>query len=135
PLVQLHGTFAICKFPADAALPMWSVDNSLFSVTRTPDEVSVVCHQDLVPEDIRREGGWLCFRVCGTIDFALIGVLASLVSPLANVGVAVFVLSTFDTDYLLVKEQDADRVIDELIRCGHSISPTVERSCAEPLPE
>ena len=129
-LVRMTGTFAVCKLPPDAPLPDWAASGSLFSITRTTDELSVVCHQDAVPEGVRCERGWRCLRVAGTLDFSLVGVLASLVGPLAGAALSVFVLSTFDTDYLLVKEQVLGLAVEVLLRHGHSISPPATDPCA-----
>src|SRR5438045_1250270 len=97
-LVPMTGTFAVCKLPPEVPLPDWVVRGSFFSVTRTTDELSVVCDQDAVPDGVRCERGWRCLRVSGTLDFSVVGVLASLVGPLARAALSVFVLSTFDTD-------------------------------------
>src|SRR5262245_31526060 len=119
-LIVLPGAYAVCRLPADAAIPAWA-DGGLVSVTRTAEELSVVCHEEGVPEDVPCEGGWRCLRVAGTLSFALVGVLASLVGPLADAGVSVFCLSTFDTDYVLFREQDMARAKEALRAAGHSI--------------
>jgi hypothetical protein len=93
----------------------------LFSITRAADELSVVCPQNLVPDGVRCERGWRCLRVAGTLDFSMIGVVASLVAPLAKAGVSVFVVSTFDTDYLLMKECDLERASATLRATGHQV--------------
>ncbi len=92
-----------------------------FSITRTADELSIVCPQESVPEGVPCERGWSCLRVAGTIPFSVIGVLSSLTSPLANAGISVFAISTFDTDYLLIKVKDWARAVDVLRRQGHTI--------------
>jgi hypothetical protein len=123
-LVPLEVTFAVCRLAADAPLPAWAVGGSagpFVSITRTADELSIVCGQGAVPEGIRCERGWKCLRVAGTLDFTLAGVLASLIDPLAEVRVAVFVVATFDTDYLLVKEDRLDAAVEVLRREGHVV--------------
>jgi hypothetical protein len=122
-LVPLDDLFAVCRLAADTPLPAWIARSaSVFvSITRTSDELSIVCRQEVVPEDVRCERGWRCLRVAGTLDPALVGVLASLLAPLADAGIAVFVVSTFDTDYLLVKEERWDSTIAILRRAGHSV--------------
>jgi hypothetical protein len=121
-LAQVEGTFAVCRLDADAALPDWAMRGPFVSFTRTKDELSVVCSEEAVPEGIRCERGWRCLRVAGTLDFWLVGVLAVLLQPLAAAGVSVFVLSTFDTDYLLVKEGDFPRAAEVLRSAGHTVS-------------
>jgi hypothetical protein len=125
-LISLDGLFAVCRLAAEAPLPAWAAggpSGSLVSITRTADELSIVCRQELVPEGVRCERGWRVLRVAGTLDFNLVGVLAALLAPLAEAGVAVFVLSTFDTDYLLVKDDRLDAADDALRRAGHGVEP------------
>ena len=120
-LIVVDGTFAICKLEAAAPIPPWATADELFSITRTGDELTIVCRQDAVPEGILCERGWRCWRVAGTIPFSLVGVLASLTAPLAEAGISVFAISTFDTDYLLVKAEDLGRAVDILRRQSHTI--------------
>lgn len=120
-LTVVDGIFAVCKLGAGATIPAWATAGHFFSITRTADELSIVCHQDAMPEDIPGERGWRCLRVAGTTAFSVVGVLASLVAPLAEAGIAVFAISTFDTDYLLVKEKDLASAVDALRRRGHTI--------------
>src|SRR5690349_5105766 len=94
-LILLEETFAMCRLAADASLPSWASSGSFFSITRTPDELSIVCPQRAVPEGIRSERDWRCLRVSGVLDFSLVGVLASLTALLAAVGVSIFAVSTF----------------------------------------
>ncbi len=89
------------------------------SITRTADEVSIVCPLGRVPDDVRRESGWRCLKVEGPLDFALTGILASLAVPLAQAGISIFAISTYDTDYLLVK--DLDGAVATLTGEGHLI--------------
>jgi hypothetical protein len=120
-LVPLEGAYAICRLDGDAPLPGWVAGHPFVSISRTAEELSVVCRQEAVPEGIRCERGWRCLRVAGTLDFSLVGVLASMLGPLADAGVSVFVQSTFDTDYLLVKEQDLLQAVEALRRAGHIV--------------
>jgi hypothetical protein len=120
-LTVVDGTFAVCRLGADAPIPPWATGGSFFSITRTADELSAVCRQDAVPEGVVGERGWRCLRVAGTIPFSVVGVLASLVAPLAEAGISVFAVSTFDTDYLLVKEKDFGEALDALRRSGHAV--------------
>ena len=112
-LTLMPERFAVCRLEPDAPLPAWvfHAAASLWSVTRTPDELSVVCPEDDLPPSIERaETGWRAFRLEGPIPFEQVGVIAGLTAPLAAAGIPVFVLSTFDTDYLLVKEARVDAV-------------------------
>ncbi len=104
---------AVCRFPADSALPAWVLhaEAEFWSVTRTPHELSVVCAQDDLPPSVDEhvERGWRAFELVGPIPFSTTGVISGLTVPLAAAGIGVFVLSTYDTDYLLVKETNFAR--------------------------
>jgi len=105
---------AICRLPPASPIPAWIGDEEFVSVTRTPDELSIVCHEALVPGEVKAERNWRMLGVNGPLDFAMTGVLASLAGPLSDAGIAVFVISTYDTDYLLVKEDHFDRALEIL---------------------
>lgn len=121
-LFVLDGTFTICRLEGSAPIPPWAATGAFFSITRTADELSIVCGQDAVPEGVICERGWRCLRVAGAMPFSLVGVLASLTAPLADAGIGVFTISTFDSDYLLVKEDAFDKAVAALQRAGHSIT-------------
>lgn len=107
-----EGRFAVCRFAPDAPLPSWVFHDgaSMWCMMRTPDELSLVCPEDDLPPSVERvERGWRALQLEGPIPFEETGVLASLVGPLARAGVPVFALSTYDTDWLLVKELDLEK--------------------------
>lgn len=120
-LLGIGGRFAVCKLPPGSAVPAWATAGDVFSVTRTAEELSVVCRQEMVPAGTQAEVGWRCLRVAGTIPFTLIGVLASLTGPVADAGVGIFVISTFDTDYLFVKEAEFQAAVAALRGAGHFV--------------
>jgi hypothetical protein len=120
-LIVLPHNFAVCKLCPDAAIPPWATEGEVFSITRTADELSVVCSQDSVPDGIRYERDWRCLRVAGSMPFSIIGVVAGLTAALAEAGISVFVVSTFDTDYLLVKQKDLENALEVLRRRGCAI--------------
>ena len=93
----------------------------MFTVTRTPDELSIVCAASHLPAHASAERGWRCLRVAGTIDFAVTGVLASIAGPLANAAVSIFAISTYDTDYVLVREHALAAAIKALTAVGHDV--------------
>lgn len=119
-LVPVEGAFAIARLDPEAPLPGWVAGGSFVSITRTTDELSVVCREEAVPDGVRCERGWRCLRVAGTLDFSLVGVLSSLLGPLTEAGVSVFVVSSFDTDYILLKQAAFSRAVDVLRRAGHA---------------
>jgi len=120
-LTLLPDTYAICRLDGHAAIPSWASTGTFSSITRTSDELSIVCLQSLVPDGIRCERDWRCFKLAGPIPFSTVGVLASLVQPLAEAGIGVFAVSTFDTDYVLVKAVDLHRAIDAWRQSGHAV--------------
>jgi hypothetical protein len=121
-LVVLEDRLAVCRLDRGDGVPVWATGDGFFSITRTHDELSVVCREGLVPTGVRAEPGWRALRVAGAIEFSAVGVLAGLAAALAGAGVSVFALSTFDTDYLLVKRHDLGRAIGALVAVGHSVA-------------
>jgi hypothetical protein len=121
-LALLPGTFAVVRLAAGAAVPAWAWEGAVTSITRTPDELSIVCEADGVPGNVQAERGWRAMRVAGTIDFALTGILASVLSPLASAQVSIFAVSTFDTDYVLVREAALERALAALSGAGHRVA-------------
>ena len=121
-LSLLSDTFAICRLGPEADIPSWALAGDFFSVTRTKEELSLVCLQENVPEGTRCEKGFRCIKVEGPLDFSLTGILSSLTIPLAKAGISVVAISTFDTDYLLVKEEQVDGAVRKLSQAGHRLS-------------
>ncbi len=111
--------FAICRLEADARLPSWAEAGDFTSITRTVDELSIVCGSRDVPAGIRCEKGYRCIKVEGPLDFALTGILASLTTVLAQASISAFAVSTFDTDYILVKEDQMEKAVQALSKEGH----------------
>jgi hypothetical protein len=120
-LSLLPERLAICRLGPDGGGPDWADGSRFLSMTRTREELSLVCAEADVPEEVRSDGGWRCFKVAGPLDLALTGVLASLANPLAEAQINIFAISTFDTDYLLVKEKNLARSIAVLTRSGHQV--------------
>jgi hypothetical protein len=123
-LELLRDTLAICRLRADAPLPAWAMASKGFlTVSRTPTELSITALQSTVPRDVRCERDYRAMRVRGTLPPDLIGILASIADPLADAGVSIFAISTFDTDYVLVKTPDVSTASATLRRAGHQIIP------------
>jgi uncharacterized protein len=96
----------------------------LTSVTRTGNELSIVCPLESVPQDRKPETAWVCFALLGPFSFSEVGILDSFISPLAEHGIPIFALSTYDTDYVLVREPDANRAIEIVEKAGHQLVPS-----------
>jgi hypothetical protein len=118
-------TLAVVKLGPGSELPAWAESSSILSVTATATETSVVCAARSVPRKSVHQRPFTAFEVEGPLDFALTGVLAGLLTPLADAEISVFTLSTFDTDWILVPAGDADRAEEEWRRSGHEVSPAV----------
>ena len=115
------GNWAMVRLSPDAPLPDWALGaRSFVSITRTRDELSIVCEARMVPEGARHQAGWALLALRGPFAFSEVGVLASVVGPLAAAGVPVFALSTFDTDYLLAPTERRDDARAALVAAGHS---------------
>lgn len=112
---------AVCRLEPTAPLPDWIGESGFYSFTRTEAELTIVCPETHLAPGTTSETGWRCFKVQGQLDFSEIGIILSLTQPLAENGVAVFVISTFDTDYFMVKEKDLAKAIDALTTEGHEI--------------
>ena len=120
-LSLLPERLSVCRLPPDSGLGPLPSDGLLRSVTRTARELSLVVPVDEAPADADCQGPFRALEVAGPLDFALTGVLASLAAPLAAAGIPIFVLSTYDTDYLLVREKALGLTVDVLRQAGHKI--------------
>jgi hypothetical protein len=120
-LVLLEGAYAVCRLDPAARTPDWAGRGEFVSLTRSPRELSVVCPEADVPDGVTRQGGFRVLRIQGPLDFALTGILDSLLHPLAEERIAVFTVSTFDTDYILVRQEALGRTVEVLMRDGHNI--------------
>lgn len=123
PLViqVLPGEFAIARLPADTALPRWADALPFSSATRTADELSILCPAAQVPADIHHEAGWRLLRLKGPFAFTETGILSSVLDPLAFSRISILALSTFDTDYVLVKDTALDAAIRTLRHADHTV--------------
>jgi uncharacterized protein len=112
----------VCQLTSDAPIPAWAAQAKAFvSITRTADELSIVCTEGLAPKDVKQETGWRAFKIKGPLDFGLTGILASVLDPLARAGISIFALSTFHTDYILVKADKVEAAAQALRTAGHGV--------------
>lgn len=123
----LDKTFAVCKFSKEAMIPMWLLRAEFVSITRTDEELSIVCDQELIGDHIDELSGvevfkpWKCLKVVGPLDFSLVGILSEISAFLASANVSIFAVSTFNTDYILVKSEMLDIAIEVLKKNGINI--------------
>lgn len=120
-LTLLAPPFAICRLSAGAPIPAWAQEGVFSSVSRTTDELSIVCEERLIPADIPCERQRRAFKVQGPLPFSMTGVLASISMPLADAKISIFAISTYDTDYILVNNNDLEVAVRALEESGYVI--------------
>lgn len=119
-LELLGEKLALCRLGGGEDVPGWA-RGELVATVRTAEELSLVCAAEAVPADVRSDGGWRALRVAGTLDLALTGVLAELLTPLAAAEVPIFAVSSYDTDYVLVPGRRLEAAIEALTTAGHEL--------------
>jgi hypothetical protein len=122
----LPGPYAIVRLAPDANIPEWATKGDFLSITRTADDLSIVCPADKLPPDAHSTHHWACYKLEGPFAFSQTGILLSFIEPLSDNGVPIFAISTYDTDYVLVPEEFvgmAQRALDE---AGHELRPRDE---------
>ena len=118
----LRATVGVCKLEANAILPTWAYQGDFFSVTKTEDELSIVCSEIVIPQEVVCEKGWKILKIQGVLDFGLVGILALVSTLLAQAGISIFAISTYNTDYILVKGDDLDRAVNALKKEGCEVT-------------
>ena len=120
-LTTMPETLTICRLAPGADLPAWAMAGPFWSITRTPDELSIVVATGCAPAGIRAEGAWRALKLAGPIPLSAVGILASIAEPLARAGINLFAISTFDTDYILVASDRLEDVRLSLSQAGHVV--------------
>ncbi|MBS1208659.1 MAG: amino acid-binding protein [Proteobacteria bacterium] len=120
-LRRLAGNYAVARLAPDSPIPAWADGEGFVSISRTDDELSIVCLAMRVPTGTQSSGPWQCFKLQGPFDFDEYGILLSIVNPLSTAGLGVFVVSSYDTDHLLLQHSVAERGIALLHEAGHRI--------------
>lgn len=122
-LLLLNDMLAVTRLDPTAAIPAWAYEQSGFvSISRTRHELSIVCKEGAAPASVTQVGGWRILQVEGPLDFGLVGILASITVPLARAGISIFAVSTFDTDYVMVKHDKVDAALEALRAAGHQVT-------------
>jgi hypothetical protein len=121
-LTLLENKFGVCRLEENSPIPDWAESKVFSSITRTTEELSIVCPEENVPSGIICEKDWRCLKVEGPLDFSLIGILACISNILAEEKISIFVISTYNTDYILVREADVRAAIEKLSANGYEIS-------------
>jgi hypothetical protein len=118
---SLSGPYAIVRLAPDAPIPDWATKGEFTSITRTADELSIVCPVGNLPADIHSPHRWICLKLEGPFPFSQTGVLLSFIEPLSSGGVPIFAISTYDTDYVLIQEEYAGDAVSALQQVGHEL--------------
>ena len=121
-LSVLPKAYAICRLDPATPIPSWAMTGDFWSLIRTHDELSVVCEELAIPSDLSCEGGWRILKCEGPLDLALTGIMAAIAEPLADAGVSIFPLATYDTDYVLVKHAQIETATQALTGYGHIVN-------------
>src|SRR5687768_2774775 len=122
-LALLDTRLAVCRLDAAGGVPAWfALEPPLAACVVRADELTLVAPEDAVPEDVRAERGWRALEVGGPMDLTMTGVMSALSGVLAEAGVALFAVSSFDTDVLLVRENQLERATDALRGAGHAVA-------------
>jgi uncharacterized protein len=118
----LHGSYAVSQLAVDDPVPSWADGDGFVNIARTDEELSVVCRDDRVPEAVTTERGWRCMMFRGPFAFDQTGILVSVAAPLAAANIGIFAISTYNTDYLMVKGENLDATIGALRAAGHTVN-------------
>ena len=115
------GEFAVCRLPATEPVPVWAGSAIFSSVTRTAGELSIICLAAPMPAGVKAERDWRLLQVAGPLDFGAVGILASITAPLAQAGISLLAVATFDTDYVLVRAARLEAALHALESAGHTV--------------
>jgi len=131
----LPGPYAIARLNADAAVPEWATKGEFISITRTGDELSIVCLADNLPRDVHTQHHWICLKLEGPFPFSMTGVLLSFIEPLSSNRIPIFAISTYDTDYVLIQAEHIKAALSFLDEAGHKLGSGDESSRKQLPPE
>lgn len=116
---RLPGAYAVVRLDSHATVPDWALRGEFNSVTRTTEELSIVCPTENLPSHIESSIRWICLKLEGPFPFSQTGVLLSFIQPLSSNGIPIFAISTYDTDYVLIQEEFAQAAVELLQKAGH----------------
>lgn len=120
-MTLLKEKYGVCRLEKNSAIPEWALIGDFFSITKTTDELSIVCLEENIPNDIKCEKDWRILKVAGPLDFGLVGILSSISLVLALKKISIFAISTYDTDYILVKEENLEIAVLSLKEAGYNV--------------
>ena len=118
---RLSGPYAIVRLAPESSVPAWASEGEFTSITRTGEELSIVCLAGNVPPEVDSPHHWMCLKLEGPFAFSLTGVLLSFIEPLSSKDIPIFAISTYDTDYVLIQEEWAGAALNALKHAGHEL--------------
>jgi len=118
---KLPGLYGIVRLGPEAPVPKWATKGDFSAITRTADELSIVCPSSSLPDGVRSQHRWICLKLEGPFPFSQTAVLLSFIEPLSSNGVPIFAVSTHDTDYVFVRDDESKTALDELRKAGHTL--------------
>ena len=118
---RLPGPYVVVRFPPDEPVPTWASKGEFTSISRSLDELSIVCPAENLPHDVEAKLHWICLRLEGPFAFSLTGVLLAFIEPLSSKGIPIFAVSTYDTDYVLIQEEWIGEALNALRQAGHQL--------------
>ena len=121
-LKLLKNKYSVCRLNKYDEIPKWIFNEEFFSITKTEDELSIVCLQDKIKDDVLCERNWKVLKIEGPLDFSLIGILSKISTLMANNNISIFAISTYDTDYILIKEELIDKAIQLLTNNNYNVT-------------
>ena len=113
--------YAVCRLDCNEKIPTWINTEKFYSITKTEDELSIVCFDENISKNIKCEKDWRILKILGPLDFSLVGILSKISTLLAGNDISIFAISTYDTDYILVKEKDVKKTVEVLTDNGHNV--------------
>lgn len=120
-LKLLNREFGIVRLKSSEKIPEWAIINDIYSITRTETELTIVCPSNRIPKNFQSDIGWKCLKVEGSFDLNEIGIIASISNTLSQNGISIYVFSSYDTDFILIKDNNIEKAIKSLRSKGHSV--------------
>lgn len=120
-LKRLAGSYSVCRLDPASPFPGWADGDGFVSISRSDDELSIVCRAERVPGEVKQDSGWTCYKFIGPFAFDETGIVSAVIGPLSDAGIGIFVVSSFDGDHLLIKQADVARAEPILTASGHSL--------------
>jgi hypothetical protein len=121
-ILLLEGDYSLCSLSANNSMPEWAITSHFYTITKTNDELSIICESHLVPPEVVQASGWRLLKIAAVLDLSLTGITANFSTALANAGINICVIATYDTDYIMVKQDKVAAAIAALQQAGFIVN-------------